>query len=318
VRIGVTGAGGFVGSALIERLAARHVPGAATAATVVAVDARLPETMPAGVVRAEGDLADLPFLDSLFETPFDAFIHLAAVPGGAAEADYPLGWRVNVDATVAILDRLAGQPAPARLVFASSIAVFGAPLPVDRVDDETLPLPSMSYGAQKLMMEALIADHARRGKIDGLALRLPGIIARPRVKGGHLSAYMSDILHAVRAGEEFVCPVSEDATSWFMSRGRCVDNLIHALTLGLQSIGSRRAFQPSCASPVDAGGRERCSRTLRTADPIPGHLRTERALAGSLRVLSSAPYPDRRPVGVQKRRDRDGADCQSTRPSVIG
>lgn len=242
MRIGVTGAGGFVGSALIERLAARHVPGAADAATVVAVDARLPETMPAGVVRAEGDLADLPFLDSLFETPFDAFIHLAAVPGGAAEADYPLGWRVNVDATVAILDRLAGQPAPARLVFASSIAVFGAPLPADRVDDETLPLPSMSYGAQKLMMEALIADHARRGKIDGLALRLPGIIARPRVKGGHLSAYMSDILHAVRAGEEFVCPVSEDATSWFMSRGRCVDNLIHALTLGLRSIGSRRAF----------------------------------------------------------------------------
>lgn len=242
MRIGVTGAGGFVGSALIERLATKGIPGVASAPTVVAIDARLPMAMPAGAMRAEGDLADLQFLDSLFDAPFDAFVHLAAVPGGSAEADYPLGWRVNVDATVAILDRLARQPVAARLVYASSIAVFGAPLPAEKVDDETLPLPSMSYGAQKLMMEALIADHARRGKVDGIALRLPGIIARPRVKGGHLSAYMSDILHAVRAGEDFVCPVSEDATSWFMSRGRCVDNLIHALTLSPQSIGPRRAF----------------------------------------------------------------------------
>lgn len=242
MRIGVTGAGGFVGTALIERLAAHGLPGNASLPTLVAIDARLPETIPTGVARAEGDLSDTRFLDSLFETPFDVFFHLAAIPGGAAEADYALGWRVNVDASVAILDRLARQTVPARLVFASTIAVFGVPLPADKVDDETLPLPSMSYGAQKLMIEALIADHARRGKVDGLAVRLPGIIARPRVKGGHLSAYMSDILHALRAGEDFVCPVSEDATSWFMSRGQCVDNLIHASTLAAGSVGQRRAF----------------------------------------------------------------------------
>lgn len=242
MRIGVTGAGGFVGSALIERLAEKGIPDAGSSPTVVAIDARLPELMPAGVVRAEGDLADLQFLDSLFETPFEALVHLAAVPGGAAEANPVLGWRVNVEATVGILERLARQASAPRFVFASTIAVFGVPLPSGRVDDETLPLPTMSYGSQKLMMETLIADMTRRGAVDGLAIRLPGILARPRVKAGHLSAYMSDILHALQAGEEFLCPVSAEATSWFMSRERCVDNILHAMNLDRNAIGGRRAF----------------------------------------------------------------------------
>ena len=242
MRIGVTGAGGFVGAALVGRLVRDGVPGAAGRPHVVAIDARLPAGLPAGVERVEGDLTDAAFRDPLFSVPFDLFFHLAAVPGGAAETDYRLGWRVNVEASVAILERLAAQAKPARLVFASSIGVFGTPLPADRVDDDTLPLPTMSYGAQKLMLEALIADFARRGSVDGLALRLPGILARPRVKGGHLSAYMSDILHALQAGETFVCPVEETATSWFMSRERCVDNLLHAAGLDRGAIGPRRAF----------------------------------------------------------------------------
>lgn len=236
MRIGVTGAGGFVGAALLGRLAREG------GAQIVAVDARLGETLPAGVRRAEGDLTDPAFLGALFAEPFDAFFHLAAVPGGAAERDYRAGWRVNVEASVAILEALAAQARPARLVFASSIAVFGAPLPAGGVDDDTLPLPSMSYGTQKLMVEALVADFARRGKVDGVAVRLPGILARPRVKGGHLSAYMSDILHALRAGEPFTCPVSEDAPSWFMSRSRCVENLVHAARLPAGALGARRAF----------------------------------------------------------------------------
>lgn len=240
MRIGVTGAGGFVGTALVARLAAGELGGRPS--RVVAIDARLPETLPAGVERAEGDICDPAFLARPFAEPFDVFFHLAAVPGGAAERDYRAGWKVNVEATVAILEALAAQAKPARLVFASSIAVFGAPLSQSGVDDETLPLPSMSYGAQKLMMEAVVADFARRGKVDGVALRLPGILARPRVKGGHLSAYMSDILHALRASEPFTCPVSEDAPSWFMSRGRCVANLIHAARLPAGDTGPRRAF----------------------------------------------------------------------------
>lgn len=243
MRVGVTGAGGFVGSGLVAALADRRpLSGDMPIGEIVAIDASLPVTLDAAVVRAEGDLADPAFRARLFAEPFDLFFHLAAIPGGAAARDYPLGWRVNVEATVAILEALAAQRKPARLVFASSIGVFGVPLPRDRVDDETLPLPTMSYGAQKLIGEALVADFARRGLVDGIAPRLPGILARPRVAGGHLSAYMSDVLHAMAAGEPFTCPVSPGATSWFMSRARCVDNLIAAAALPRDASLPRRAF----------------------------------------------------------------------------
>ncbi|MQB45936.1 NAD-dependent epimerase/dehydratase family protein [Rhizobium sp. ICMP 5592] len=242
MRIGVTGAGGFVGSALVSVLAKGDLKDAGLGVELVAIDAQLPTSLPEAIERAEGDLADTGFLEQTFSRPFDVFYHLAAIPGGAAARDYDLGWRVNVEASVAVLKRLALQEKPARFVFASSIGVFGIPLPTGKVNDETLPLPTMSYGAQKLIVEALVADFWRRGLVDGLAVRLPGIIARPRVKGGHLSAYMSDILHTLRAGEPFVCPVSADATSWFMSRARCVENLIHAGSLPAERLGTRRAF----------------------------------------------------------------------------
>jgi nucleoside-diphosphate-sugar epimerase len=238
MRIGVTGAGGFVGEALVARLAEIH----RNAARIVAIDATLPSRLPDGVERAEGDICDPGFLGEICARPFDIFFHLAAVPGGVAERDNALARRVNVEASTALLDRLAAQPKPARLVFASSIGVFGTPLPKTAVDDATLPLPTMSYGAQKLIGEILVSDFARRGLVDGLAPRLPGILARPRSKGGHLSAYMSDILHALRAGETFVCPVAENATSWFMSRATCVDNLLHAAQLPRENLTQRRAF----------------------------------------------------------------------------
>ena len=198
--------------------------------------------MAGDITALEEDLGDPSVLDRISEKQCDVIFHLAAVPGGAAERDYGLGWGVNFEASVALLDAISNAENPPRVVFASSIGIFGVPLPSDRIDDETLPIPTMSYGAQKLMIEILLADYTRRGLIDGLAVRLPGIIARPRQPGGHLSAYMSDILHALAAGETFTCPVSQSAASWFMSRERCIDNLIHAATLPSESIGTRRAF----------------------------------------------------------------------------
>lgn len=238
MRVGVTGAGGFVGEALVARLALDL----SDAAPIVAIDASLPALLPTGVVRAEGDICDARFLNKVCADPFDVFFHLAALPGGATEQNPHLGWQVNVEASVMLFDRLAAQPTPARVVFASSIGVFGTPLPRTAVDDNTLPLPTMSYGTQKLIVETLISDFARRGLIDGLALRLPGILARPRSRDGHLSAYMSNILHALRAGETFVCPVAESATSWFMSRATCVDNLLHAASLPQERLAPHRAF----------------------------------------------------------------------------
>ena len=107
----------------------------------------------------------------------DVVFHLAGILGGAAEANYDLARRVNVDATLSLFEALRNADHPARVVFASSIAVFGEPLP-ERVDDDTIPFPTMTYGAQKLMMENALAQFSVRGWVDGLALRLPGIVAR--------------------------------------------------------------------------------------------------------------------------------------------
>lgn len=246
MRVAVTGAGGFIGSALATHLlAGAGHSGLPRVTELVAVDARLPAYGDARVVAAEGDLLDTGFRDALFKRPFDCVFHLAAVPGGAAARDPVLGWRVNVDASVAIMEALARQKQPARLVLASTIAVFGVPLPRDRVDDDTLPLPSMSYGAHKLICETALADFARRGLVDGIAPRLPGIIARPSVKGGHISAYMSDVLHAIAAGEAYECPVAPQATAWFMSRARCVENLAAAAALPREAALPRRALNLS-------------------------------------------------------------------------
>lgn len=240
MRVAVTGAGGFVGQALVERLLSRGLSG--KTAEVIAVDIHPPASEAANYRPLAGSIADRTVLDALLALEPDVVIHLAAIPGGAVAADPALGWRVNVDGTIALAEGLAQRKAPARLVFTSSIGVFGVPLPKTRVDDETLPLPSMTYGTHKLIGEAVLSDLARRGLVDALSVRLPGIVARPPQKTGHLSAYMSNIFHALATGETFVAPVSRGATSWFMSRTRCVDNLIHAASLPADAIGARRAF----------------------------------------------------------------------------
>jgi nucleoside-diphosphate-sugar epimerase len=144
-------------------------------------------------------------------------------------------------------------------VFASSVAVYGEPMPA-LVNDATSPRPTLSYGAQKLIGEILLADYSRRGWIDGLALRLPGIVARPPEPSGHLSAFMSDIFWKLAAGEPFTCPVSPQAVAWWMSAGCCVDNLLHAIRLAPEQRQSARAIalpvlRLSIAELVDALAR---------------------------------------------------------------
>lgn len=218
----VTGAGGFVGRELVRKLlGSEH--------TVVATDTAV-QASTNGARAIAGDLADPAVRREVLAQGCDALVHLATVPGGAAEADPVASRRINIDAMYDLLLEAAEAGSCPRVVFASSIAVLGDPLPA-RVDDDTPLSPRMIYGGHKAMMEQAVAMFSNRGLIDGVTIRLPGILARPKGPSGMKSAFISDLFHALKAGERFTCPVSPGATIWAQSVGRCADNFLHALAL---------------------------------------------------------------------------------------
>ena len=240
MRVLVTGAGGFVGTVLTQHLLSEGRVASRAIGALALLDRRVAANP--GTQTMEGDLGDTHTLERIAGFAPDVVFHLAAVPGGAAEADYALGRRVNLDATLALFETLAALPKPVTVVYASTIAVYGANLP-DPVTPSTPLRPALSYGAHKLACEALLADFSRRGWLDGRSLRLPGIVARPRGEGGGLkSAFMSELLHALAAGEPFTCPVSRGATVWWMSAQCCAQNLVHAAGMDLRHADARRAW----------------------------------------------------------------------------
>lgn len=235
----VTGAGGFVARGLVERMAAE--PGL-KGARLVLTDHRI------GRVAAwpdaeivEGDLRDESLRARLCDDTVDICFHLAGVLGGAAEANYDLARAVNLDAGLSLLEDLRRPSRPPRVIFASSIAVFGAPLP-PRVDDETAPLPTMTYGAQKLMIETALGAFSRRGELDGVALRLPGVVARPDADTRLKSAFLNRLFHDFAAGTDMILPVSPQGRTWLLSRTACADNLLKAAMITPDRLGERRAI----------------------------------------------------------------------------
>lgn len=233
MRIIVTGAGGFVGRELITMLRDHEVVGIDHAAGGIP---NLPY-----VTAIAGDLGDARVLEKAFGKGCDAVMHLATVPGGAAEQDPNNARRVNIDATMALAEAAEKAGDCPRFVFASSIAVFGESLP-DYVDDATPLAPRMVYGAHKAMMEQWLATLTRRGELDAISLRPSGVVARPRERSGMKSAFMSNVFHALRAGDDFVMPVSADATSWMTSLACAAGNFVHALQADLAAAPASRAM----------------------------------------------------------------------------
>jgi nucleoside-diphosphate-sugar epimerase len=302
----VTGAGGFVGQALVQRLLedASALPRALTRLT--AIDQRFaPSTerwrADPRVALLAGDFADPALLASALSTTPDCVFHLASVPGSLAEREPVLGLQVNLMAPLALLHRLAEAATPPRVVFASSVAVYGASPAEGRIDESAPTRPLLSYGAHKLMTEVLLADLSRRGVIDGLSLRLPGIVARPLSPTGHGSAFMSDLIRRLAAGEPYECPVSPQARAWWMSLPCCVDNLLHAARLSEPDRAPQRTVQlPVLSATVGEvvtaigaiGGRHEQVASLVTWRP---DARTE-ALFGRLPPLDT---PNARAIGFR-------------------
>jgi len=244
----VTGGAGFLGQRLIRALCERGTLQDAHGAQrpirhIVALDAaEAPAASDdARVRRLRGDLADAATIAAAFDDHVDSIFHLAAVVSGAAEADFDLGMRVNLDGTRALLEASRRCSAPPRLVFASSVAVFGGALP-DVVTDATTPMPQTSYGVQKLIGELLLGDCSRRGYVDGRALRLPTIVVRPGKPNAAASSFASGIIREPLAGVESVCPVADDAAVWLMSPATVIGNLLHAHELPAGAWGSQRAL----------------------------------------------------------------------------
>jgi D-erythronate 2-dehydrogenase len=235
----VTGADGFIGRALARHLAAAGRLRGQALTRLTLLDRALGDVPAAPFVQPMScDLADTAGLDAWLQaqqasSPVHAVFHLASIPGGAAEQDPLLARRVNLDASTALLEAaraqvLAGGPVPV-FIFASSIAVLGtlaAP-----VDDDTPPRPVLSYGAHKLVTEILLADSHRRGWVQGLALRLPGVLARPPARTGQLSAFLSDFVRELAAGRPFTCPTGPEAATWASSLPCVVQALVHAAEL---------------------------------------------------------------------------------------
>lgn len=242
MRVLVTGAGGFIGRVLVGRLLDAGLEGRRVE-QLVAADLSL-HGLPADarLRPLAGSIADAGVLEQALADRVDTVFHLASVPGGAAETSPDLGRRVNLDATAHLLALLREQGGRSRFVFASTVAVYGDPLP-EVVDEQTPPRPVMSYGAHKLAAEVLVADAARRGWVDACSLRLPGVVARPGEGTGLISAFMSQLFWKLAAGEPIVLPVSAEGMSWWISVAACVDNLLHAAAIDTGPLDTSRVVQ---------------------------------------------------------------------------
>lgn len=282
MRIVITGGGGFLGQRVARALLARGglgaEPGGAPELTeLVLVDQALPQggATDARIREIAGDITDAALVKRVFAPPTDAVFHLAAVVSAGAEADFDLGYRVNLDAARLVLDACRHQSRPPRLIFTSSVAAFGGALPAV-VDDATAATPQSSYGTQKVIGELLVADYTRKGYIDGRCVRLPTIVIRPGKPNRAASGFMSNILREPLNGEPAVCPLLPEARMWIASPGCAVEALIHAMELPASVWGWNRTLNApgisvsvaeALAALAKIAGRECAARVRFERDP---------------------------------------------------
>ncbi len=252
----ITGGAGFLGAKLARQLLARGTltdrNGQLTTISSITLFDRVAAQgfNDARIAIRVGDVADADTMRSVLTPQIQSIFHLAAVVSGEAESDFDLGMRINFDATRNLLEIARSNGNCPRIVFASSVAVFGGDLP-QQVLDSTAVTPVGSYGAQKVMAELLITDLSRKGFIDGRAIRVPTVSVRPGLPNKAASSFASGIIREPLNGIPAICPVAPDTRVWLSSPRSALFNLIHAHEIDGQLLGASRALNlPGLATTV--------------------------------------------------------------------
>src|SRR5215204_5967338 len=240
----IIGAAGMVGRKLTERLVKDGSLGGREITRATLHDVITPENpanAPFQVKTLASDFSEPGEAEKLVAERPDVIFHLAAIVSGEAEAEFDKGYRINLDGTRRLFEavRQVGDGYKPRLVFTSSVAVFGAPFP-EAIGDEFFHTPLTSYGTQKAIGELLLSDYSRRGFFDGVGIRLPTICVRPGKPNKAASGFFSNIIREPLAGQEAVLPVTEDVRHWHASPRSAVGFLLHAATLDTGKLGWRR------------------------------------------------------------------------------
>jgi nucleoside-diphosphate-sugar epimerase len=244
MKVLIIGGAGMIGRKLAERLARDGALGGTAIAGLTLYDV-VEGAAPAGakmpVKVLTGDLPAAGEAQKLVADKPDVIFHLAAVVSGEAEQDFDKGYRINLDGGRALLEAIRAAGHKPRLVFASSVAVFGAPFP-EAIGDEFFSTPLTSYGTQKAICELLVSDYSRKDFLDGISIRLPTICVRPGKPNKAASGFFSNIMREPMAGQEAVLPVSESVRHWHASPRAAVGFMLHAAALDLGKVGPRRAL----------------------------------------------------------------------------
>ena len=262
MKVLITGGAGFLGQRLARKLLER---GALTGPD--GAQHKIDELVLLDVVAATGpddprvrvavgDISQRDVLEAAVDASTHAVFHLAAIVSGQAEADFELGMRINLDASRLLLDVCRTRGHRPRVVFTSSVAVYGGTLPEVVLDDTALN-PQSSYGTQKAIAELLLCDYTRRGFVDGRVLRLPTISVRPGRPNAAASSFASGIVREPLNGETAICPVGAQTRIWLLSPRRAIDALvagheIDQVALGNRPIVNLPGISVSVAEMVDA------------------------------------------------------------------
>ena len=243
MKVLVLGGAGMVGRNLAARLLADGELGGQPVEMLTLFDVVPADLHGTGRTKVEnrtGDISDAETVRALVADRPEVIFHLAAIVSGEAEADFDKGYRINLDGTRNLFEaiRALGDYHP-RVVYTSSIAVFGAPFP-EAIGDEFLTAPMTSYGTQKMIGELLLNDYSRRGIFDGVGIRLPTIVVRPGKPNKAASGFFSGIIREPLAGTPAVLPVDDDVRHWVASPAAATGLLLHAATMDTSTLGARR------------------------------------------------------------------------------